>query len=351
MIEFHKQMKLCDLRVLRILRDAALVLALVTAVPHAVLTQSANIKLATVVPDGSIWDKSLKQMGADWQQATNGRVTLTVFSGGSQGDEPTVVRKMRLGALQGASLTVVGLANLDPGFNVFSVPFFIQSFDELNAVIEKLTPTLKQRLDAKGFVLVNWGHGGWLQVFTKRPVQTVQDLKGIKLYTSAGDDRMTQWYKANGFQPRAMAMTDILTGLTTGMLEGMPSPPLAAMAFQWYKQTPYMLDIGLAPVVGATVVAKKTWAALSEADRAKMMEIAGRVEKQLQADVPKQDAFAVALMSQQGLKVTKATGAEWQQEAEVLARTMRGQMVPADIFDLALAERNAFRQRKPAASK
>src|SRR5262249_57859389 len=132
---------------------------------------------------------SLKQMAVDWEQATNGRVAVTVFSGGSQGDEPTVVRKMRLGSLQAASLTVVGLANLDAAFNVFNVPFFIRSFDELNAIIDKLTPVFKQRLDAKGFVLLNWGHGGWLQLFTKRPVQTVHDLKSIKLYTSAGDGR------------------------------------------------------------------------------------------------------------------------------------------------------------------
>jgi TRAP-type C4-dicarboxylate transport system substrate-binding protein len=217
--------------------------------------------------------------------------------------------------------------------------------------VEKLTPLLKERADAKGFVLVHWGHGGWLQLFTKHPVQSVADLKGIKLYTSAGDDRMTQWYKANGFQPRAMAMTDILTGLTTGMLDGLPTPPLAAMAFQWYKQTPYMLDIRLSPVVGATVINKKTWMAISEADRARMSDIAAGVERQLRTDVPKQDALAVLLMSQQGLKVTKATGPEWRQEAEVLARTMRGQMVPPDIFDLAVKERDAYRQRKSADAK
>src|SRR6185295_7106205 len=162
------------------------------------------IKLATVVPEASIWDRNLKQMAEEWKQASGGRVTVTVFSGGSQGDESTVLRKMRLDALQAASFTVVGLGTIDPAFNVFNVPFFFDSYDELNAVVDALTPTLKQRVEAKGFVLLNWGHGGWLQVFTKRPVRTVADLKGIKLYTSAGDDRMTQWYKANGFQPRAM---------------------------------------------------------------------------------------------------------------------------------------------------
>jgi TRAP-type C4-dicarboxylate transport system substrate-binding protein len=321
---------------------AALLAVLLVPVLRA---QSKTIKLATVVPDGSIWDKSLKQMGTDWAQATGGRVSLTVFSGGSQGDEATVLRKMRLNSLQGASLTVVGLASIDPSFNVFDIPFFFASYDELNAVVEKLTPILEQRAEAKGFVLVHWGHGGWLQVFSKKPVQTLADLKGLKLYTSGGDDRMTELYKSRGFQPRAMAMTDILTGLTTGMLDALPTPPLAALAFQWYKQTPYMLDIGLAPVVGATVISKRTWDTLSAADRAKMTEIARGVEKQLQADVPKQDAFAVTLMTTQGLKVTKASGPEWRQEADVLAQAMRGQMVPPDVFDLAVKERDAYRQR------
>jgi hypothetical protein len=66
--------------------------------------------------------------------------------------------------------------------------------------------------------------------------------------------------------------------------------------------------------------------------------------------VPKQDALAVMMMTGQGLKVTKATGPEWRQEAETLASTMRGQMVPPDVFDLAVAARNAFRQQKAAAA-
>lgn len=328
----------------------------ILASPRSPLAQVSAIKLATVVPDGSIWDKSLKQMAADWKQATADRVAVTVFSGGTQGDEPTALRKIRLNALQGASFTVVGLASIDPAFNVFNIPFFFQSYDELNAVVEKLTPTLKQRVEAKGFVLVHWGHGGWLQVFSKQPVTTVADLKRAKLYTSAGDDTMTQWYKANGFTPRAMAMTDVLTGLTTGMIDALPTTPLAAMSFQWFKQTTYMLDLGISPIVGATVLSKRTWDAVSPADRATITDISLKVEKQLQADVPKQDSLATLLMQNQGLKVTKASGPEWQQLGDSLAQTMRGRMVPPDVFDLAMKERDAFRQRaasqpKPAAAQ
>lgn len=314
------------------------------------LAQTSAIKLATVVPDGSVWDKSLKQMGTDWKAATGDKVSLTVYSGGSQGDESTVLRKMRLNALQGASLTVVGLASIDWSFNVFNIPFFFQDYAELNDVLEKLTPVLRQRVEQKGFVLVHWGHGGWLQVFSKQPIASLADLKKAKLYTSAGDDTMTQWYKANGFQPRAMAMTDVLTGLTTGMIDALPTTPLAAMSFQWYKQTPYMLDLGISPIVGATVLTKKSWDAIAPADRAKMSEVSLKVEKQLQADVPKQDGFATLFMQQQGLKVTKGSGQEWQQMAAALGQAMRGKQVPPDVYDMAVKERDAYRQRKAAAA-
>ncbi len=322
---------------------AAFVAWMLLATAGAASAQS--IKLASVVPDNSIWDKNLKQMGADWSQATGGRVTLTVYGGGSQGDEATVLRKMRLDALQAAALTGVGLGTIDASFNVFDVPFFFESYDELNAVTDALTPAIAKRVDAKGFVLVNWGNGGWTQVFTKKPVKTVDELKQSKLWTSAGNDRMVQWFKANGFEPRAMAMTDIMTGLTTGLVDAVPTTPLAALLFQWYKQTPNMLDIGLAPVVGATVVTKKAWNAIPAADRPKLLAAAAAVQKRLQDDVPKQEAASIAEMTRRGLTVTKASGPEWRKEADLLATTMRGEMVPKDMFDLALKARDAYRKQ------
>jgi TRAP-type C4-dicarboxylate transport system substrate-binding protein len=304
----------------------------------------STIKLATVVPEGSVWDRNIKQMGEEWKQATGGRITVTVYGGGSQGDEPTVLRKMRLDALQAASFTAIGLGTIDSAFNVFDIPFFFTSYDELNYVQDKLTPAIRKRIEPKGFMLVNWGNGGWAQIFTKKPVQTVSDLKKVKLYTSAGNDRMVQWFKANGFEPRAMAMTDIMTGLTTGMIEGLPTPPLAAMLFQWYKQTPYMLDIGLAPIIGATVVTTKTWKSIPDADKPKLLAAADGVEKRLRVDIPKQDQSAIDAMTKAGLTVTKATGPEWGAQLDSLGKTMRGEMVPADIYDLASKARDEYRK-------
>jgi TRAP-type C4-dicarboxylate transport system substrate-binding protein len=328
---------------------ALVVIAVVLALPGpAPSAQDASIRLATIVPDGSVWDKNLKQMATEVSQGTSGRVAITVFNGGSQGDEPAVLRKMRLNSLQAASFTVVGLSGIDDAFNVFNAPFFFKSYDELNAVVEKLTPTLQSRLDSKGFILLNWGHGGWMQIFSRQPIRTVADLKKVRLWTSGGGDEMTQVYKANGYNPRALAMTDILVSLTTGMVDALPASPLAALNFQWNKQAPYMLDIGLAPIVGATVISKQAWNRISAADRSKLMEAAKGVETRLQKDVPNGDKVAVFAMSATTpkLTVTKAEGDEWKAEGEKLAAVMRGKMIPRDIFDMAVKERDAFRKKQ-----
>jgi TRAP-type C4-dicarboxylate transport system substrate-binding protein len=328
---------------------AGLVLMLGALAASSTAQGRVVLRMATLVPDGSIWDRNLKIMASEWSKGSGGRVSVTIFPSGQMGDETEIVRRMRFDNPQAAALTVVGLAAVDPAFNVFTMPFFFESYDELYYVIDRLAPMLVQRLDQKNMVFIAWGHGGWAQVFTTKPVNTLNDLKQIKLFTSAGDEQMVQWYKQNGFQPRALAMTDILTGLTSGMIEGLPAPPTAANAFQWFRQTKYMLNLGIAPVVGAVVVTKKTWLSLPEADRTKFLDSARAMEARLKTEIPRQDTASIEEMKKRGLVVTTAEGAEWKTIAQSFASSMRGSMVPADVYDLAVKERDAYRQKKPAA--
>src|SRR3954454_4132109 len=136
------------------------------AAPALILAAPGEIKLATLAPAGTSWHKALLDMGNSWNKDTAGRVTLTAFAGGQQGDEATAVKKMRSDILQASFLSNVGLAELDEAFNVFSTPFFIETPDEEAAVEKRLTPVLEQRLNAKGFHLLCWGSAGWLQVFS-----------------------------------------------------------------------------------------------------------------------------------------------------------------------------------------
>ena len=308
-----------------------------------------QVKLATLLPANSLWGKALSQMTAEWTKGTDGRVAANIFPGGSQGDDGRVMQKMRVGALQAAALTT-GLGRIDDAFNVFGIPFFFESYDELAHVIDALAPELKQRLEAKGFVLLNWGYGGWAHVFTRTGVKTVSDLKRTRVFTAMGDDRMAQLYTRNGFTPQALAPTDIPTGLKTGMIDALPTTPLAALSFQWYADVPFMLDVALAPAVGGTVITTRAWNAISETDRAVVLAAAARVEQRLFASVPSQDRDAVEQMKTRGLTVVPvdAQSAEWQGIASAFATSMRGTMVPDDILDMATDARGAFRAKRGA---
>jgi TRAP-type transport system periplasmic protein len=314
------------------------------AVPQA----PTVIKLATFVPDGSVWHRALREMGAEWSQSTGGRVQLKVYPGGVAGDEPDYVRKMRIGQIQAAAITTAGLAQIDNAFQMFGVPMFFDSYPELYAVLDRMTPILKQRLDAKGFVLLNWGHGGWVYFFTKQDARTVADIKKVKMFAAAGDDRWVQLWKNNGYSPVALAPSDMLTGLQTGMIEGTPTTPLLALTLQWYRQIPHMVGIGMAPLVGGLVMTKQAWSRIAPADQAKLLVACQRLEKTLETGVPRQDTTAVEEMKKRGLVVTTvppAAVAEWHVAAEAFAKGMRGTLIPPDILDMATRERDAFRQR------
>ena len=332
----------------RIVILLALAAALLPGPPAA--AAGKLIKLATLVPEGSVWVKELKALAGDAKTQTAGRVDIRIYPGGIAGDDPDVVRKLRIGQLQAATLSVAGLEEIDPGFGVFAVPRFFASYDELFHVLEQMTPFFSARLDKQGFVLLGWGSAGWVNLFSKQPVHSPDDLKKLKMFVWAGDDDMTQWWKTSGYRPVPLAATDVMTGLTTGMIEALPTTPLYALSLQWYRPAPHMLDLPVAPLIGATVMSKKTWATLSPADQASLRELAKRMQQRLGEAVPPQDQKAIDEMVRRGLKVTKprnpAEVKAWEQEAARFAATIRQTVVPTDAFDEAVRVRDRYRAQQ-----
>jgi TRAP-type transport system periplasmic protein len=321
------------------------------ALAVAPLAAATDIKLATLVPTGTTWHKALLEMGNTWRKTTEGRVTLTVYPDGGQGDESTTVKKMRPGieTLGAGFLTAAGLAELDEAFNVFAMPFFFESDEEEAAVEKKLTPIFEQRLSAKGFHLLGWGTGGWIQVFSKKPIKSLADMKSTKLFTTKGADKWVQWYVANGFHPVPLLPSDIPAQLklSTGLIDTAPNPPYLALSLQIYRDAKYMLDLHIAPLTAAMIVSNTAWNKVPPDDRPKLTAAAQDLEKTVRQRTPAQDAESVAAMTKYGLQVIKLdpkAEAEFRSAATELAKTMRGSMVPADIYDAALQERDAFRK-------
>jgi len=317
----------------------------------ATLAAQTPLRLATQAPTNSMWHKALLDMGAAWDKATQGRVKLVVTADGGVGNEKTAISRMRLGNLEASLLTAGGLSAIDPAFNAFGVPFFFANDEEELAVQKKLEPRLEEIAKAKGFHILAWGTGGWVQIFSKKPLKTLADVKAAKLYTAKDDEKMYQWYARNGFHAVQLELADITPALKlpTGQIDTAPSTPYLALITQTYSTAKYMLDLHIAPLVGALVITNSAWTKLSPADQAAVTDAARALETDVRTKAPGQDADSIKQMTARGLQIItldpKAT-AEFRTAADDLAKTMRGDMVPADIFDMAVAERDAVRKKK-----
>ena len=330
-----------------------LVAALVIALSVSISAQSGlNIRLATLAPENSPWSRALRSMGAVWEKATEKRVRLTVYAG-TIPSESSAIARMSVDGLEAATLMVSGLAEIDEAFNVFGIPFFFESDAELAHVQQKLTPLIAERLRAKRYHLVNWGNGGWIQLFSKQPIRTLDDVKQVKLYTTEGNAKMAQWFTANGFHVVPLPAGEIpkQLALPNGAINAAPMPPIYAMTLQVFKNAPYMLDVRLAPLVSATVMTDTAWSKISSEDRTKVLAGAADMERQISIEAPGLDAFSVGMMKQSGLQVVTLDAkaiAEFRRIAENLAATQRGGLIPADVYDAAVRERDAFRTAKSA---
>ena len=311
-------------------------------------SQPVLIKMGTVAPDGSPWHQILQQMGQDWTKISGGKVTLRIYPGGVLGDEPDMIKKMRIGQLQAVALSGSGLSRLEPAVACLQIPMMIESYAELDYIRDRIAPRLEKLLEEKGYLVLNWGDAGWVHFFTKRPATKLDDIRKMKLFTMAGDPDALELYQSAGFRPVPLATTDMLPALQTGLIDAFDVPPLLAMLNQWFGVANHMIDLKWAPLVGATIVSKQTWERTPEQARPQMFEAARNSGNRLRGEIRKMGDDAVTEMKKRGLRITTpdaATLAEWRREVEEAYPKLRGRLVPAELFDEAKRLRDDFRSR------
>jgi TRAP-type C4-dicarboxylate transport system substrate-binding protein len=316
------------------------VLAFLVALALATVPARAQttLKVATLVPEGSVWDKELRELGAEIQSTTAGRVRFQIYPGGVAGDEPDLLRKLRIGQLHAVLFSAPGLGDIDPAFFLFQVPLLFESDAEVEHVLGEMRPELEQRLTDKNLVLLHWTNVGWLRFFASKPLASFDDFKARKQFVWGSEGRMAQWYQELGLRPVALSATDVLTGLQTGLIEALPVTPIAALSLQWFRSAPHMLDHRFAPLLGGLVVSESAWSKISEADRATILRLARESEREIFAAIPALEAEALTQMQQRGLAITKepaSDSARWLELGRAFQQRFREFVVPPAIIDRA----------------
>jgi TRAP-type C4-dicarboxylate transport system substrate-binding protein len=322
--------------------------AVAAVVATAMLQADATIKIATIAPEGTPYVNALYEMGDAWKTRTNGRVTCAIFPA-TRGGEQTILRNLLGSAhsLQAAQLSAISLGHLDRAFSVFGLPMFFESYAEAERVLAKLTPVLELRLKDKDLKTLSFAFAGWVHVFSKHPVRRVADLKAQPLYTSSGDVAMAKWYSDNGFTPKQLDATQMLQSLKTGHIEATPAPPIFAHMLNWYGSAPNMMELGFAPLLGATVMSLDAWNRIPPQDQTILLEEAQKAGERLRRIIPENEKKAIEEMKKRKLIVTTIDAAEWRRMADQLAQAMlAAKLVPQDVYEIARRERDAVRAGK-----
>jgi TRAP-type C4-dicarboxylate transport system substrate-binding protein len=299
--------------------------------------EAVTLKIATLAPMGSPWVESLRRLSAEWDRISEGRVHLKIYPGGIAGEEADMIRKMRIGQLDGAALTQMGMGLLDSAILALSTPFLIQNEGELDHVMERTKPYFESRLADRGYRLVAFTKAGWVHFFGREPLILPEDLKRLKLGVTAGDADFVEPWRRAGFNAFSLPFGDLLVGLQTGMIDAFYAPPLVAATFQWFGAARHMSALPIAPVVGAVLVTSRFLERIPEELREPLLATFTTLEKELNAQMRALEEEALTVMQEQGLEIhpiPAEAAKQWRRIGDQGIRAVLGRMIPKDSYDL-----------------
>lgn len=263
---------------------------------------AAEIKFAIVAPEGSTWSKIVGEWNEELKAKTNGQVSFKIYAGGVQGDERDVIRKMKIGQLDAAGFTGLGLGIINPEVRVLELPFLFQSYEEVDAVTRKIQPELKAGFAKKGFEFLGWAEAGFVNIFSNKPIASIKDLKGAKMWMWEADPLVKALCDEFGIVPIPLALADVLTSLQTNLIDAAYAPPLGAIAMQWFTRTKFYTKDKLTNSTGAFLITNRAMNKLTPSQQKILRETAIKYSRKLIERTRAENKQSYAALANAGLK-------------------------------------------------
>jgi TRAP-type C4-dicarboxylate transport system substrate-binding protein len=260
-----------------------------------------TLKIATLAPAGTAWMKQMKAGAKLIQQRTEGRVKLKFYPGGVMGNDQSVHRKIKIGQLHGGAFTPGGLARVDSSIQSLGLPMQFRSLAEVDYVRARIDPVLRQQMETSGFVILGISEGGFVRILSKQPMQDLESLRNSKVWVPEGDRVGQTVFRALGITPISLPISDVFTGLQTGLIETVAVNPTSAIAFQWHTSTAYMTEVPISYIIGVLAVQQKAFSKLSAPDQAIVREEMGKIFKRMDKQNRDDNQAAKEALANQGI--------------------------------------------------
>ena len=312
---------------------------------------AVDLKIATVAPDGSHWMQQMRAGAEQIRMRTAGRVSVKFYPGGVMGNDGQVLRKIRVGQLQGGAFTAGGLGERYGGLNLYGIPLLFNSLEEVDAARQHLDSKLMTGLEQAGFVSFGFVEGGFANVLSNEPIRTVDEMRRKKVWVPEGDQISFLAMQEMGLSPVVLPVTDVLTGLQTGLIETAFASPVAALVLQWHTKVKYFTNVPVSYSMGVFAIEKEAFGRLSAEDQQTAREVMGQTLDGLDREAREDNRRAYETLLRSGLQrvdVDAANIVSWRKTIEGLYPTLRMRPdIDAALFDELLALLADYRRAHP----
>ncbi len=309
---------------------------------------NVELRIATLAPSGSPWMETLDKANAEVKEKTGGRVGIKYFEGGQQGDEKDFVRKIKLGQLDGAAVTSIGLAMIDESIRVLELPMMFDTAEEVDYVADKMWPYFQKKFEKKGFRLQDRGEVGWIYFLSTSKVESINDLKGQKLWMWGDDQLVGAMFKKLALNGVPLGVPEVDAALTSGKINACYGSPVAAVALQWYSKVKYMTSMPMSFAIGATVVSLDSLKKITPEDQKTVEDVSKTWSKKLRKVIRKANNDATSTMTRKGVTVVQTPVAmvdEFTKQSKESWTELAGKIYSKDELDMVIKYRDEYRAK------
>jgi TRAP-type C4-dicarboxylate transport system substrate-binding protein len=287
------------------------------------LQAAQQVKLAVLVPEGTTWGNSLKKFAKEVDAVTGGEVNFKVYYGGVSGDEPDVLRKVRIGQLHGGIFTGKTLGDINGDVRAMEIPFtFYNNQKKASETLNKLAPQFDSTFKAKGFVNLGFYEIGQVYVVSTKKVSNLNELKGVKIWSWEGDPLVGAMLDSLQLVSVPLALPDVLSSLSTGIINAAYAPPLAILALQWNTKVKYLVDFPTAFSIGALLISDKVWAKIKPDHQQKILFLSKKYVKEANDKSIEESESAKQLLKKSGIEFVSFPEADYKAAAGVRSQVI-----------------------------
>ncbi len=262
----------------------------------------ATIKVGVLAPEGTTWAKNLKKMAKEIKKATKKKVKIKIFFGGAQGDEPDVLRKIRVGQLHGGIFTGKTLGEINGDVRVMELPFtFYDDNKKARSVLDKMTPTFNKKFEQAKFKNLGFFEIGNVYFVSKNETANLAALKGQKIWAWEGDKLVESMIESMNLISVPLPLPDVLSSLSTGIIDAAYAPPLGILSLQWNTKVSHLIDFPLSYSIGAFLIGERAWKKISPENQKIVLDISKKYIAKVNEGNDKDNKDAMSAMKTSGI--------------------------------------------------